>query len=71
MYDNDTRWLLYNMTWSLSKKIIGHSDLYFMVESFWLISSTQCDIWTPNIGLISQYEPMFDQQINEGHCNLY
>ena len=48
---------------------VGHCDLYFMVQWFCLISWRLFDIWTPYLGIMSQYDPMFDLKINVGHCD--
>ena len=50
---------------------IGHSDLYFMVQWFCLISWRLFDVWTLLFGIMGQYDPTFDLEINVGHCDLY
>ena len=58
------------MTFDL-KINVGHCDLYFMVQWFYLISWRLFDIWTPYFGIMSQYDPMFDIKIFVAHCDLY
>ena len=44
----------YDTTFDL-KINIGHCDLYFMGQWFYLISWRPFDIWTPYFGIMSQY----------------
>ena len=30
-----------------------------------------CDVWTSYFGIMCQYDPTFDLEINVGHCDLY
>ena len=50
---------------------IGPCDLYFMVQWFCLISWRLFDVWTSYFGILSRYDPTFDQKTNVGHCDLY
>ena len=56
----------YDMTFDL-KINVGHCDLHFMVQWFYLISWRLFDIWTPHFGIMSQY----DLKIYVAHCDLY
>ena len=49
---------------------VGHCDLHFMVQWFFLISWL-FDVWTSLFGIMNQYDLMFDLKINIGHCGLY
>ena len=40
-------------------------------SDFALYLEDYLNIWTPYFGIMSQYDPMFDQKINVGHCDLY
>ena len=60
----------YDTTFDL-KINVGHCDLYFMVQWFYLVSWRLSDIWTPYFGIMGQYDPMFDLKIFVGHCDLY
>ena len=53
------------------KRNVGHSDLYFIVQWFCLISWRLFDVWTSYFGIMSHYDTTFDLKINAGHCNLY
>ena len=50
---------------------LGHCDLYFMIQWFYLISWRLFDIWTPYFGIMSRYDLMLDLKINLSHCDLY
>ena len=50
---------------------VDHSDLYFMVQWFYLISWRLFDVWTSYFRIMSQYDLMFDLKINVDHCDLY
>ena len=39
---------------------VGHYDLYFMVQWFFLLSWRQFDVWTSLFGIMSQYDLKFD-----------
>ena len=43
---------------------IGHCDLYFMVQWFYVISWSLFDVWTSYFGIMGQYDPTFDLKIN-------
>ena len=60
----------YDTTFDL-KMNVGHCDLYFIVQWFYLISCRLFDIWTPYFGIMSQYDPVFDLKIFVAHCDLY
>ena len=49
----------------------GQHDPYFTVQWFRLISWRLFDVWTSYFGIMSQYDPSFDLNINVGHCDLY
>ena len=49
----------YDRTFDLNINV-GHCDLYFIVQWFYLTSWRLFDIWTPYFGIMSQYDPMFD-----------
>ena len=65
-------WIMsqYDTTFDL-KINLGHCDLYFMVQWFYLISWRLFDIWTPYFGIMSQYDPMFGFKIFVPHCDIY
>ena len=52
------------------KIIVGHCDLYFMVQWFCLISWRLFAVWTLYFRIISHYDPTFDLKINVGHYDL-
>ena len=43
----------------------------FHVSVIYLISWWLFDIWTPYLGVMSQYDPIFDLKIFVAHCDLY
>ena len=49
----------------------GQHDLHLTVQWFCLISWRLFDIWTSYFGIMSQYDPTFDLQLNVGHYDLY
>ena len=60
----------YDLTCDL-KINVGHCDLYFMVQWFYLISRRLFDIWTSYFGIMSQYDRTFDIKINVGHWPIF
>ena len=50
---------------------VGHCDLYFMVQWFYLVSGRLFDVWTSLFGIMNQYDPRFALTINVNHCDLY
>ena len=48
---------------------VGHYDLYFMVQWFYVISWRLFNVWT-YFGIMGQYDAMFDLKINVDHCDL-
>ena len=58
------------MTWRLTFKIkVCHCDLYFMVQWFCLIFWRLFDVETWYLGLMSQYDLMFDLKIKMNHSD--
>ena len=51
--------------------IVGHCDLYFMVQWLCVISWRLFDVWTSSLGIMGQYDRTFDLKINVYHCYLY
>ena len=49
---------------------VGHFDLYFMVQWFYVISWL-FDVRTSSLGIMGQYDWTFDLKINVCHCDLY
>ena len=60
----------YDMTFDL-KINVGHCDLYFMVQWFYLVSWRLFDVWTSLFGIMSQYHMTFDLKINVGHSPIF
>ena len=60
----------YDPTFDL-KIIVGHCDLYFMVQWFCVISWSLFDVWTSLFGIMNQYNPTFDLKIIVGQYALY
>ena len=56
----------YDLTHDL-KINVGHYDLYFMVQWFYVLSWRLFDVWTSSLGIMGQY----DLKINVCHCDLY
>ena len=52
------------------KIIVGHCDIYFMVQCFCFISGRLFDVLTSYFEIMSQQDT-FDLAINVGHCNPY
>ena len=50
---------------------VGHYDLHFMVQWFYVTSWILFDIWTSYFGIMGQYDPTFDLKINVALCDLY
>ena len=50
---------------------VGPCRSYFMIQWFYLISWRLFDIWPPCLGIMSQYDPMFDLKIFVAYCGLY
>ena len=73
VWPNDwhTLGLWVSMTTFYLKINVGHCDLYFLVQWFYLISWRLFDIWTPYFGIMSQYDPMFDLKIFIAHCDIF
>ena len=44
---------------------------HILWSSDFVISWRLFDMWTPYLGIMSQYDLMFDLNINVGHCHLY
>ena len=53
------------------KIFVGHCDLYFIVQWFFLISWELFSGWTSYFGIMSQYDPTSDLKIFVGQCDLY
>ena len=65
-------WTWLNLvTWTCGSWSEGQHDLYFTVQWFCLISWRLFDVCTSYFGSMNQYDPMFDLNINVGHCDLY
>ena len=71
IYEHHTIGLWVSMTRCLTSKYLLDTDLYFMVQWFCLISWKLFSGWTSYLGIMSQYDPTFDLEINVGHCDLY
>ena len=50
---------------------VGHRDLYFIGQWFYIISWRLFDVWTSSLGIMGQYDWTFDLKINICHCDLY
>ena len=50
---------------------IGHCDIDFVVQWFFVISWRLFDVWTSYFGIMGQYDPTFGLKINVGLCDLY
>ena len=61
---------LWAEVWPLLKINVGHSDLYFSVQWFYLISWRIFNVWT-YFAIMSQYDPKFDFKINVGQSDLF
>ena len=48
---------------------VGHSDLYFMVQWFYVISWRLFDVWTSSLGIMGQYDWTYDLSVC--HHDLY
>ena len=47
--------------WMHDLKInVGHRELYFMVQRFYVISWRLFDLWTSSLGIMGQYDRLFD-----------
>ena len=62
VWDNESVW--HDVDLQIS---VGHCNLYFMVQSFCLISWRLFDVWTSLFGIMSQYDPKCDLKINIDH----
>ena len=51
--------------------LLDSCDLYFMLQSFCLISRTLFDRFYFILGMLVQYDTMGDLVILAGHCDLY
>ena len=56
---------------TLDLKHIGRFDLYFMVQWFSVISWKLFDVWTLSLGIMGQYDRIFDFKMNICHSDLY
>ena len=71
IYVHHTLGVWISMTQHLTSKLMEITDLYSMVQWFYLISWRLFDVWTLLFGIMSQYDPKFDLKINIGHYDLY
>ena len=37
----------------------------------YILKTISCTVCTSYLGIMNQYDPMFDLKINVGHCDLY
>ena len=78
-YTLETIWCMNIIIWDYEsvwhnvwpQNIVGHCDLYFMVQWFWVISWRRFDVWTSYFRIIGQYDQTFDLKVNISHCDLY
>ena len=62
----------YESVWTDTSPLnVGHLDLYFMVQWFYVISWKLFDIWTSSLGIMGQYDWTIDLKKNVCHCDLY
>ena len=74
-----TIWCMYIILWDYEsydlrfdlKINVGHCDMYFMGQWFFLVSWRLFDVWTSLFEIMNTYDPTFDLKIIVGHCDLY
>ena len=65
-WDYGSAWPMFDL-----KINVGHSDVYFMVQWFCVISWRLFDVWISYFRIMGQNDPIFDLKIHVGHCDLY